>query len=113
MRKICEQCGKEFISNNERRKYCDKCKEKGYKHICENCGEIFYNKHHVRKFCSKNCYKQFKTKKRIRTNCEYCGKEFTIKEGQKEGIRFCSHECANKSRRYKTVYKFIDICYNI
>ena len=101
--KFCNQCGNKFIPKHPNQIHCNDCIEKGYKHICENCGEIFYDKHHVKKFCSRNCYKQFKTKKRIKTNCEYCGKKFTIREGQKEGIRFCSHECAvNFSRKKRT-----------
>lgn len=35
---------------------------------------------------------------RIKKICEWCGKEF---EAQKVSTRFCSHRCANKSRKTK------------
>ena len=62
---------------------------------CVNCGKIFDNKDaRNRLYCSPACYIEYYRKthpdKRI---CEWCGKEFTVSQDQKD-IQCCSHSCA-------------------
>ncbi len=71
--KICPMCGKEFITESKRRKYCDSCvhlrhnaqarsymKEKytqlikralGSTNYCKECGKPYVVEHHKQKYC--------------------------------------------------------------
>lgn len=76
---------------------------------CKHCGKTFYvykklikyamthNKYSTCEFCSRKCYHAHR-KKRIKVNCQYCGKEFEIKNSvyssSKSKHFFCSKSCA-------------------
>ena len=115
--RICEECGKEFHSNNKSPRYCSiNCKSryqstynrgvnnptyKGkIKRNCQTCGkefEVYPSRveYGQGKFCSKECMIT-----RIKKNCEECGKEFlVIPSLLKMGYgKYCSRQCQDKAR---------------
>ena len=59
-KKVCAQCGKEFITNVKQQKYCStKCKNEHnatlYVRVCKNCGKEFTTKRENQMFCSAKC----------------------------------------------------------
>ena len=71
IKRICEQCGKEFETLS--------CRVKEGKAI----------------FCSNKCKSEYRKKREIRI-CEVCKKEFEIHSYRAETARFCSQKCAAK-----------------
>jgi predicted nucleic acid-binding Zn ribbon protein len=90
----CDNCGKEFESSNERRKYCsDKCRDQGgiqnrkkqkaqaRKCKCQVCGETFIPPRKDAKFCSDKCRQTaYRDRKKelepiIKTKVAHCMKE--------------------------------------
>lgn len=78
MKKVCDNCEKEFDSDNSRRKFCCNecyCKNKSKRHyakygkltvgemdnkpVCVKCGKEFIPSDKGQKFCSHNCRKKF------------------------------------------------------
>jgi hypothetical protein len=69
--------------------------------VCEVCGELFKTYpcwKYKRRTCSKKCQADLLRKAPIKARCEHCSKEFTYTRNRLRGQRFCSIECANKSR---------------
>lgn len=113
-KKICEQCGAEYTTENKHQKYCSyKCRgeaqKKGQTYICENCGKEFFVhdwdsrwRKNDPKYCSTDCYHLAsrnaprRVEEETRT-CEQCGKPFTTKVNS--GKRFCSIQCVYNNKR--------------
>ena len=47
--------------------------------------------------------------KKIKKNCEFCGKEFEVYKNRKDS-KFCSIECYSKSKHKNKVNKICDVC---
>lgn len=117
-RRICEWCGKDFISEAKRfcsRKcYYDARKNEQIKLICTQCGKIFYRKKSGLKtkrgnFCSRNCYTKWQSENikkerhprwcggEIKRICKHCGNIFFTKPSvvKNGGGLFCSRTCKN------------------
>ena len=111
----CGICNKSFrISkyniNEGGGKFCsDECRlqkpKTGINKKCEynKCNNVFYTEPSqikVRKFCSKECLSLFALDNRVKRNCKYCEREFSIKSCQIiQGTGFyCSQECKYKGR---------------
>lgn len=93
--KICPKCGKAFQWYDFGKKYCSKeCSPyvRNRKHICQYCGIEYKPKHTKNKYCSFECSRKAHTKNIF--TCQNCGKEYHNTRGKKEGIKFCSRECA-------------------
>ncbi|MFA5239790.1 MAG: HNH endonuclease signature motif containing protein [Phycisphaerae bacterium] len=75
-KKICAQCGKEFMSPVNR---------KSDKTFCSRLCISRYNEQHKR---------YWETRK-----CAVCGKEFEVKKSKAQ--KYCSHECAGQARSTK------------
>ena len=113
----CENCGKEIYKtlyqfNKHKHHYCShKCQaELKHKNTyedrpCEICGQLMHvSKKSTQRFCSDECQRVWQTQqvgllnhrctKKI-INCDYCGKEFLIKNYKlNDGAsHFCSKEC--------------------
>ncbi len=117
-RKICPECGKEFISTNKRQEFC--CKACGcnyrrhefrkanplptYHKTCLFCGKSFETKSPLQVFCSRDCKRGATNKAKVdkrraemsERKCPFCGKE--IPYGAHLGRKFCSPSC---QRRYR------------
>jgi hypothetical protein len=77
------------------------------KKICKDCGEDFLSPHNNKKFCSRVCYYKYRSKNyrgenhnqwkggicSSKLNCKRCAKEFT---GYKKTRKFCSNDCSHK-----------------
>jgi len=74
IKKICEQCGKEFETYGKRRKACSK-----------ECGYVLMAK---------------KRKNGIWKNCLFCNEKYYVPRNRKKS-KFCSKKCANKGIDYK------------
>lgn len=98
--KICEECGKEFSTIREEQRFC-----------CRSCASTYMHKIKKIERCSKcdlypcslprhKC--KLKQKKKhveyIKKYCEYCGKEFKVIKSRDKTAKFCSVECAHKSK---------------
>ena len=106
--KICPVCGKEFITLNNRKKYCcTNCNAAAYrdrnrvKHpkVCPICGKEFSARRSIDVYCSKECYEESKViyrrehrvvKEAFKKTCPVCGKEFMTKLDRKI---YCSDKC--------------------
>lgn len=68
------------------------------KKICNQCGKE-YNGRESSKCCSKECADKYKTGKTkyvdITVKCEYCGKEFVVNSNPRYIRRFCNLSCVN------------------
>lgn len=105
--KTCDNCGKDFmISNcmeNTARFCCKKCFEEyrvanaqiNKSRICPVCNKIYFSDKKDSKFCSCECA-TISQQKRIKCNCDYCGKEF--ERIQSEIIKNEKHYCSNTCR---------------
>ncbi|WP_343336983.1 hypothetical protein TPELB_21200 [Terrisporobacter petrolearius] len=119
MKKICNQCGKEYNARRSSSKYCStdcqtKSRTKKVKTRCAYCGEeierklchMNKSKHH---FCNQECLAKWRsdnikgenhpTYSKVKTKCTYCGKDIEIslchiKRCEKH---YCSTECQHKS----------------
>ena len=63
--------------------------------ICENCGKEYVSRKSNSRFCCENCKQRYYTKEgryNVRKKCEWCGKEF---KAFSKTTRFCSRSCAN------------------
>lgn len=107
VKRICEQCGKEFFlppSKVKRgSKYCSrKCAGAAQKKVvtltCPECGIRFTtipSEHkRGRLYCSKKCYLQAHA--RIQKSCERCGKAF---QSKRRTAKYCSLKCAGNARQ--------------
>lgn len=101
---ICKGCGNLFANSNGRL-YCSiECIE-SKRHVvnivCDNCGKTFGRyisniKGDGHMFCSKKCMGEYMRAETITSECEYCGKEFTIYKSllkTNAAGRYCSREC--------------------
>lgn len=102
---ICNCCGKEYGSYNNKSKYCsDDCynkqrskKEKLNKLVCLYCGKTFETYQKDKKYCCKECATKSQTKK-VYCSCDNCGKEIVKKrfEFLKNKHNFCSRKCLDE-----------------
>ena len=112
MKKICPQCGKEFETNNKKKKYCcDRCrinhrkdvkqKIKKKKCVCLNCGKEIVVQNNYKKlpsFCSKKCYDEYSLTHNEIATCVVCGAPFVPVNSR----HVC---CSRKCRDAYTIYK--------
>lgn len=106
-KKKCLVCGKEFVTTNNRQKYCSK--ECSYvpltkapiQKICKVCGKSFATKKESRKYCSVQCSNESRKTKKPRT-CPICGKIFTYRNNTEI---YCSRSCASKARSLKQNFR--------
>ena len=124
MKKICEVCGKEYITYDYRteRKYCSReCAAKGRTKCetieieCDQCGKKVFkkiDKNYLSKknhFCSLECANKFQGRNKVAFVCKTCGKTFYRSPSwitQRHGY-YCSLECRNKDEEWKE-----KACYN-
>lgn len=81
-------------------------------HPCAQCGELVYRVpahagryEHI--FCSLKCSSQFNSGENnaawsggsVECVCQQCGKNVFVKKGASETKKYCSRECANKSKK--------------
>ena len=103
----CPVCGKLFGKRKKEferhpESYCSrecylKAKRKWY--ICPECGKRFTTNNPKRIYCSKECYYKArgrKERKRIKTTCLNCGKEFETIPSRP--AKFCSRKCMGEYR---------------
>lgn len=117
MFKKCTKCG-EVLFRNEFQKqkrqptglnsHCKECRRSQYSHTCEQCGKEFKGGKKEQRFCSHKCQGQWYSENlkgenhpnynRIKINCDYCGKEITVKKSRydKYDNHFCNMECRGK-----------------
>lgn len=104
--KICKKCGKEkpivdFYKDkgfkDGYKSTCKECENSRYRMICAYCGEDFTTSKKNQKYCSPNCLGKSQ-QKRIRVNCCYCEKEYSVVECiyNKNKFNYCSDECRTK-----------------
>jgi len=79
--------------------------------ICQECKKEFETQNRKRKFCSRGCSSTYNNKKRkgyrdITLVCDYCDKEFTrlrcgVEKAKKRGMKhsFCTEKCMGKFMR--------------
>lgn len=106
MIKNCKECGKEYLAEVERRKYCSvECfhlKSPRVECICKVCGKTRKVKpadvaEGKGKYCSPDCYHK-DTRKRIEMECQSCGKTFeTFPCYTRKGVKYCSRDCWAKA----------------
>jgi hypothetical protein len=110
IKKICENCQKEFLVKTARRNTARFCSHKCYSvsiigitrsiivKKCIGCGKEYSIMAHLknRKYCSITCASKYR-KRREKTIlvCKQCGREFS--KGHKK-MKFCSKNCADKNR---------------
>lgn len=114
----CDCCGKKFYRtkyqmnvNEKQNNFCAVECEFKFKHdssmeqrVCEICHKTFAcKKVSTQRFCSHDCQNKWQTTQvgelnpnytRVKTTCDYCGKEFVVKQYRtnQEHI-FCSRKC--------------------
>lgn len=116
IKKICIQCGKEFVADdrpNRSQKFCSICcsgktHEKKVEHKCPICGILFYRQLcQKRTYCSTKCAHKFHTGKnnpnyvkKINGECDFCHKTIVITPSRKNRYEhiYCSRECSKKHR---------------
>lgn len=100
----CVRCGKPFLPNPDRKKYCSTaCYKLRWERACLTCGKnVTVRPSEANKvYCSKACrYPDFG--KRPPLICERCGKEYQTRVPQeRDDSRFCSRVC-RRNRVSKT-----------
>ena len=86
--RVCAVCGKEFVADNKRRKYCsDKCVKEAHEA-------------QVARYRSK---KRAEKKKLVKI-CAWCGKEF---EARNASAKYCSDACFKLSRSANAHEKYM------
>lgn len=110
MKKICENCNKEYNAKKSKQKYCcldcrreamvTKIEEK----ICPYCNNKFIPKDYreSQKYCSLECKNNDKKAIKYNKVCPQCGKEFIVSATYKNN-KHCSKECASKSLENKII----------
>lgn len=121
MKKICQQCGKEFFPINERpsrpAKYCSrKCSHKAHTTrvtlICRQCNTSFERKSYMATwsqergpFCGFQCYGKWQKinllgvrRNRVNVTCYTCGQSFEKVPSALSKRNFCSRICFGKWR---------------
>ena len=90
MIKQCQNCGKNFKTISNKRKYCSReCLLKSRAiNKCVVCGKSFRAYHRKDKYCSKIC--AFKAAKNYTKKCIVCGKEFNTVDKKS---KYCSMDC--------------------
>lgn len=112
-RHTCEYCGNTFTSARKNSRFCsDECSKKSRRKrvevICKYCGKTFFDvvsRANSNRYCSKECLSAaFKEMfsgdgnpnyKRVKTECDGCGKEIDVVPYRLERhkFQFCSYEC--------------------
>ena len=79
--------------------------------VCEYCGKEFITRHKSQRFCSRECFAKWESNKnnpawkggKIAVRCQNCGKIFYVypSEIKKGGGKFCSNECKYASRKWR------------
>lgn len=68
--------------------------------ICKFCGNEFGSEcsrhNRIPRFCNMDCYLGYHKSKRIKINCEQCGKEFEIVPCLNGKKKLCSKKCVNE-----------------
>jgi very-short-patch-repair endonuclease/endogenous inhibitor of DNA gyrase (YacG/DUF329 family) len=121
VKKICPNCGKEFIvpQYEEKRKFCSaECywmsMRKRVKKVCLICGKEFevIEGRKDAKCCSRKCYMEYKRMKEkemlVRKVCLNCGKEFFVVKHMASKRKFCSKECAYLGVRKRVKVKCLN-----
>lgn len=112
--KICNVCGAEFYTVNQRAKRCDDCRSKGvtknwdaikecYKGICPVCGKKFKKHNETDVYCSKECHnkaREDRAKKRLTKDCPVCGKTFLASH---KGQKYCSSKCKKRNTQQRLI----------
>ena len=116
--RICQNCGKAFLLDGGRRKYCsDECEKEGNRKrhaknkrakkknpviICAWCGKEFVASHANTKYCSDECRLAARRGKYARKAgtitkiCQNCGEEFVT---DRKNRKYCSEECVQEQRK--------------
>ena len=111
--KICEACGKEFVTSNPTAKHCsNKCRRPRYEQACEVCGKIFIippNQLGRRRCCSYQCANIAHSKdlggrriiEYVKTKCANCGKEIEREPSKVNGREYvyCNADCLAEHRK--------------
>lgn len=110
-KKICENCGKEYIAKNNKSKYCSsycrghaacvklrKYPDKNIEKTCLNCGKLFTG-HHSRKYCCKKCQDEVENRKARELHIQQRNQEFN--ENSIEGYDYVI--CPICGEKYKQI----------
>ena len=102
--RICKICQKEFAPVNSVQKYCSACKSS----VCIHCGKPFKHRGPTcrgTQYCSQECYLAHRWGKSHleMVICKTCGNVFSASLA--ENRKYCSIECAAKSRAGKPSLK--------
>jgi len=110
---VCEHCGKPV--SGEGKRFCSMgCwreyhRASGKRNVCRQCGAVYRPRSGSpkSKFCSKNCFdahrrehpEEYCTSRRVRVECEGCGREFEKRRNQylRTGHHYCSRACSNRA----------------
>ena len=76
VKKLCKNCGKEFITNKSQKVFCCyECyhtyninrytKKEMREIICKTCGKQFSTNHQYKKYCCIDCYKTAKKRRNL------------------------------------------------
>ena len=101
IKKICENCKKEYKASHSNQKYCsvpcyENLKSKKTLKTCLTCEKPYIPAHQNQKYCSPECYRDYMIVHR-RENlkvCEHCGEEYNASTTKQ---KFCSVTCYRKS----------------
>ena len=117
MFKKCTKCGEILFRdkfNSDKRVLsgltgsCKECKNSKYTHTCEQCGREYKSDKIKSSFCSNECKSKWQSEnvkgenhpsyKRIKCNCDYCGKEIIVKKHIYDKLKnhYCSTDCMGK-----------------
>ena len=115
---ICQQCGKAFVSVNQKAKFCSKAcagqaraKETHYrtKHIkvCPVCNKSFETINKSQLCCSPECGRILGNEKKKKYNtCQHCGERFWRENAYR--MKYCSPECQKAAIRELTIERHKD-----
>lgn len=96
---VDEVFGKVFRSSNRPRVelLVYEVKPAPYDRNCRQCGKGFDGfPCKVSTFCSKDCYDRSMAERRVKLNCKFCGKEFSVLRcvAKTHNVGFCSQPCS-------------------